>query len=224
MYGGWWQSVPSSARRYLLIDGCSVTEVDYHHLHPRLLYAYAGRRLDDDAYTIRGFETERSLVKMAFNTMINASTWPQAKGAIASALGGDAVGAQRLMHAVARHHAPIRRLFCSGLGLRLQRIDSDVAIAVVTEMTIKRHIACYPVHDSFIVPASQAKILIAVMDRCLEQGLATAASDGRSFRFRSKPSKKNDLHMEERAALMEADGSAKIGSDVLSAGGRCQWS
>lgn len=212
MYGGWWQSVPSSARRDLLIDGCPVAEVDYHHLHPRLLYAYAGHRLDGDAYTIKGCETERSLVKKALNTMVNASSWPEAKGAIASALGGDVAGAQRLMDAVARHHAPIRRLFCSGLGIRLQRIDSDVAIAVVTEMTIKHHIACYPVHDSFIVPRTERETLVAVMERCLEKGLATAASDGRSFRFGSKTSKKNNLHMKE--ALVEEVGLTRYGADL----------
>lgn len=200
LYGGWWQGVPSSERRHLLIDDGPVAEVDYHHLHPRLLYAYAGHRLHGDAYTIKGCETERSLVKKAFNTMINASSWAEARGAIASALGGDVVSAQRLMRTVARHHAQIRRLFCSGLGLRLQRIDSDIAIAVVTELTVRRGLPCYPVHDSFIVPASTRETLIAVMDNCLEEGLAIAASDGRQFRLESIDSSKNDLHMKGRAA------------------------
>lgn len=198
LYGGWWQGVPSSERRHLLIDGERVVEIDYHHLHPRMLYAHVGQRLDGDAYTITGCDIDRSLVKKAFNTMINAASWPEARGAIASSLDGDVSGAQRLMRAVSRYHAPVDRLFCSGLGLRLQRIDSDIAVSVVTEMAVRRGVPCYPVHDSFIVPVSERETLVAVMDRFLEAGLATAAADGVSYRFKSKTSKKNNLHMESK--------------------------
>lgn len=198
LYGGWWQSVPSRERMLLLIDGSPTIELDYHHLHPHLLYAYVGCNLDGDAYTVKGYEDQRRLVKVAFNVMINASSWAQAQGAIAGAMESDSEEARLLMHAVARHHAPIRRLICSGLGLRLQRIDSDIAIEVVREMAVRRKIGCFPVHDSFIVPASAQDELKTTMDKCLTAGLKAAAVDGARSKFKSYTYAQNDLHMEER--------------------------
>lgn len=197
LYGGWWQGVPSRERRHLLIDGGPTIELDFHHLHPHLLYAYVGRILRGDAYTIEGYEDRRPLMKIAFNVMINASSWPEAQGAIAAALEGDSEDARQLMHAVARHHAPIRRLICSGLGLRLQRIDSDVAIAVVKEMAVRCKIGCYPIHDSFIVPISARELLEAAMDEYLKAGFKAASTDGACSKLKSITYAQNDLHMEE---------------------------
>jgi hypothetical protein len=48
-YGPWWQNIEKAKRRGILIAGSQTVERDYRQLHPRLLYAMAGRVLDGDA-------------------------------------------------------------------------------------------------------------------------------------------------------------------------------
>jgi hypothetical protein len=70
--------------------------------------------------------------------------------------------AQRLMDAIIAKHAPISRMFFTGAGLALQRLDSDIAEGVMKEMR-QQGIVVLPVHDSFLAPASKAAELEAVM-------------------------------------------------------------
>ena len=53
-------------------------------------------------------------------------------------------------------------MFFTGAGLALQRLDSDIAEAVMGEMR-RRGIVVLPVHDSFLAPASKAAELEAIM-------------------------------------------------------------
>ena len=70
--------------------------------------------------------------------------------------------AQWLIDALIAKHAPIASLFFTGIGLRLQRLDSDISEGVMREMR-RRGIVVLPVHDSFLAPASKAAELEAVM-------------------------------------------------------------
>ena len=81
-YGGWWQIIPSSYRRKILINGKRTVELDFSSLHPSILYAKIGKELPTDAYDIslkpslakdeHRKLSYRKLVKKAFNAMINA--------------------------------------------------------------------------------------------------------------------------------------------------------
>jgi hypothetical protein len=71
------QNMPTRQRRELklIIDGTahSMVEIDYSNLHIRMAYSEAGERIPHgDQYTINGFD--RALVKVAVNTLLNAST------------------------------------------------------------------------------------------------------------------------------------------------------
>ena len=60
-------------------------------------------------------------------------------------------------------HAPIADAFASGAGLRLQRLDSDIALSIITRLR-KMGIAALPVHDSFIVPKEEEGVLRWLME------------------------------------------------------------
>ncbi len=59
---------------------------------------------------------------------------------------------------------PIAHFFCSDMGIRLQRTDSDICMKVIDDL-IGRGIPVLPIHDSFIVEKWHEEVLREVMER-----------------------------------------------------------
>ncbi len=120
-YGAWWQNITSDERRCISLNGGPCIELDYSQLHPRLLYAIAGKPLTGDAYTIEGWN--RPLVKEAMNTLINADDELSAMRSIAQSIGGKGAfdKAQKLTGQIRAKHPGIADSFGTGAGLRLMR-------------------------------------------------------------------------------------------------------
>lgn len=159
-YGGWWQSVPKEYRRHITINDKRTSEVDYSTLHPALLYAEVGQRLEGDAYSIGARAVPRSLIKTTFNKMLNATDRINPPDQFSEHQAG--LNWQQLQDAIVERHAPIRQYFKTGYGLKLQRLDSDLAQEVMLRF-IKRGYTCLPVHDSFIVHHAVADDLKDIM-------------------------------------------------------------
>ena len=66
----------------MLLNGAPVSEPDYSQLHATILYAQRGLKPPPDAYNIPGWD--RTKVKMAFQTIINARNTQAAIGAISN--------------------------------------------------------------------------------------------------------------------------------------------
>ncbi|WP_282129816.1 hypothetical protein [Roseobacter litoralis] len=165
-YGAWWMACPSRLRRYILINGKRTVEVDYKGMHAAMLYAKAGMPIPDDPYkrcvTKTGNDAERKLVKTTFNALLNVKsvvglkevedyeanltgrTWADFKQFIVSSF------------------PEFKQHFGSGVGLKLQRKDSDLAESVMLEFA-KMNYACLPVHDSFIVHHEMQDVLTDTM-------------------------------------------------------------
>jgi hypothetical protein len=159
-YGAWWQNIERDQRQTILINGSPTYERDYSQLHPRLLYALSGKTLDGDAYIIDGWE--RKVVKKALNTLINADNKTAALRSIAKGHGPGAYARMRsLIERIKERHCRIADAFGTGAGLRLMRIDSDVAESVQLKL-IRRGIISLPVHDSFLVEERQSGILAEI--------------------------------------------------------------
>jgi len=163
LYMGWWQSIPSRARKSIRIDGEPVVELDFAQLHPTMLYGeYAsGVPLKGDPYQVPGLP--RKVAKKLFNAMINArmklKQWPE--GVDGTSLEMKVSEAQRLV--LERHHS-IEAAFFTGAGLRLQRQDSDMMVAILLEL-VGQDIPALPVHDSVIVPERHKETVVEVMRR-----------------------------------------------------------
>src|SRR5262249_34089498 len=169
-YGGHWQNIPSKGGRdQITINGEQTVEVDYAALHVRLLYQEAGKRMVGDPYEIEG--RPRKQVKLALLIGINARTHRSAVRAVADALAGEPgihnrfEAAKGLLDAVRAKHPDIARAFGSDAGARLMRQDADLAERVKFEMLAATGIVPLSVHDSFIVPATQAGRLEEAMER-----------------------------------------------------------
>ena len=150
-YGGWWQNVPSEYRQFITINGHTTWEYDYSTLHPAMLYAELGLPLRDDAYEIEGIKPtkhNRKLIKTTFLKLINAQKDQRIEGPRKEALPKGWTW-DSLQKAIIKKHEPIKKHLRSGVGLKLQKRDAEIAKTVMTRM-MKRDIAVLPVHDSFI--------------------------------------------------------------------------
>ena len=86
--GNSYQNMPAAHRREItfIIEGSAypTVEIDYSSLHIQMAYAEVEEATLRDPYVIDGFD--RKLVKLAVNTLFNASTRKSAVGAIAEDL------------------------------------------------------------------------------------------------------------------------------------------
>lgn len=163
-YGGWWQGVPARARTGLLINGQPTIECDYAACQLRLMFGHLGlpdplegaiRHADPqfDLYGVAG--VERNVVKRAIMIMANSNNATEARASLAASLTPEEdtpsnwTEATRVMRAVKHHFPNLRQLWFSGIGLRMQRVDSDVCAAVQSTMR-RAGLPVLSIHDSFI--------------------------------------------------------------------------
>ncbi|EDP63806.1 hypothetical protein BAL199_14262 [alpha proteobacterium BAL199] len=154
LVGGWWQGVPREYRKFIYISDIPSIELDYASLHPTMLYHQRGLDVDGDPYAIDGLP--RDVAKKLFNALVNGrSHFSQDTRRMVTDTGmswDDAVSAVR------ERHPQISDSLGSGAGVRLQRIDSDIAEDVLLTM-LDQGITCLPIHDSFIVQFCHEKAL-----------------------------------------------------------------
>lgn len=177
-YGGWWENLPSEYRPYLTINGLATGEVDFSEFHPRILYLLSGQDvpngdLYDDGWrdpaspiydkNMEPYRSRRKLFKEVFNAILNdlEGTFRLSRDELACAkrLGLSLVKIRKILF---KKHPLLEMNARSGIGLRLQYIDSKIAEHVLLEL-MELKIPCLPVHDSFIVPRHQVAELIRAM-------------------------------------------------------------
>lgn len=184
LYGPFWQNLKKEHRARIRLNGHAVVEVDFASLHPRIAYAEAGMAMKGDPYTITAdivgeIETDnetnaasqrRDAIKRALNTAINAEDDAKAVAAIMDPRKGrppfTGKGAQAkteaLLKAILNAHPAISDKFCTGAGLRYQRIDSEILLAVIARLE-HEHLHGLPLHDAFLTPANEADLVAKIM-------------------------------------------------------------
>ncbi len=159
-YGGWWQGVPSAQRKHLTINWFPTAELDYSNMQIAMLYADAGLPLDGDAYAIEGIPaTHRKLIKRTVFKIINADG--QIRAPLRTQL-PEGWTWQQILEAVREKHRPISQHFGTGVGVRLQRRDADIAESVMLTMKAEGTLVL-PIHDSFVVEEGRQNRLRDVM-------------------------------------------------------------
>ena len=173
-YRGWWQSIPSKHRSHLRINGLKTIEVDYSAIHLRILYSLGGLEYpaDKDPYDI-GLnnwngknDSRRKIIKKCFNAMINdEDSVFRLKKKDEKALG---LSHDQFVAKIKCQHPKIYEQLERGIGLQLQKIDSDIAEKVMRYFVAKS-VPCLPVHDSFIVPAGYKWDLHSTLKRVFRE-------------------------------------------------------
>lgn len=173
LFGGWWMLESKASRQAITINGLPTIELDYANCHPRMLYHQRGHDGDGELYAIpeivayeaeKGLapDTYRDFVKWLFQVLLNG------KGRPASAKRPDAVAApedlpfRQVVGFLKAHHQPIADAFGTGVGLSLMRLESDIALEIVSTAMAEGW-TVLPVHDSFITTIDNRDRLKALM-------------------------------------------------------------
>lgn len=180
-YGAWWTSCQSRLRPYILINGKRTVEVDYSGLHAAMLYAQDGQPIPDDPYeqclTRVGNKAERKLVKQTFNALLNADSVNRIReiDGYSPEITGRSWNDFKLF--IVSKYPEFKEHFGSGVGLRLQRKDSDLAEEVMLRFAAMGY-ACLPVHDSFIVHHGLQDVLDQIMCEAFEAEFGVSGNVG----------------------------------------------
>lgn len=174
-YRASYQQLSKPDRSKLTIDGEAVVELDFCSMHPTMLYLRAGLEPPEDAYAKDGFE--RGILKLAFNVALNASSLASACRAVARSLreSGQAEPERTAHHyvdAMPELYPEFEGQLFTGVGLDLQRLDSDIAARVMARC-IDNGIAVLVMHDSFVVRRTHEAELREIMAAGLQAVLGT---------------------------------------------------
>jgi hypothetical protein len=145
------QSIKKEDRPHLKINGVSTVEIDYSELHPTMLYELEGMN-EPGAYIIDGYD--RDTVKIAFNILINRDATKHRSStevqSIANYTGLSKQEAEALRKLIYQKHRSISHRFNRGYGLKLQRLDSDIALTTMHHFT-GLNVPFIHIHDAVIV-------------------------------------------------------------------------
>ncbi len=193
-YGGWWQNIPNKDydwRKYIRINNKPTIEIDYSGLH--IVFLYAKKKIDywneinKDAYDLSDYgyvmnKKLRNFLKQLFLTILNSESFNQAKASIHNQInitkkndygwikkehpnkGAVDTWIKEIINDFVDYHKPIKRYLYSGVGIKLQYIDSLIAEKVINHFT-QLDIPVLCVHDSFII---QSKYGTGDGDKSLE--------------------------------------------------------
>lgn len=175
LYGGFWINVPGDLRKLITINGKPTVELDYSGCHIRMLYHLRGIDYQGDPYQLdelTACEAENGLplgyfresMKRLVQALINGN--PGGKPEQAKIKGFSFLPyfkRPQLRRMIEEKHAPIRDDFGNGEGLRLQRLDSDIALSIINRLR-EQGICALSVHDSFVVPEDAEAELRQLME------------------------------------------------------------
>lgn len=162
----------------LILDGEPTIEIDFSANHPYLIYAE--RRLMspwsfpenavEDPYDHEGFS--RAQIKKMFQVMNNSSSEAQAlRGYEDPETGKNNLRLEHtrpILEAVKEKHSEIVDYFFLEKGLELMRKEAEVARGIM-ERFLEVDKPILPIHDSFVVQASQAEFLKDAMYEALRE-------------------------------------------------------
>lgn len=211
-YGGWWQNVPKSYRKFITIDGKNTREYDYSSIHPVLLYAFSGQSwpADKDFYEAPHGPQLREAVKTAFLIMLNGKRHIQERQLPEFDSTTAGMTWKQFVSGIVETHAPIKHHLLTGIGVKLQRMDADIAEAVMLKFAGMNY-ACLPVHDSFITLASLGDELQVHMKDIVmqQQGVEVTVKPQPSHEY-SSVGHKVDMDISEQLAPEASEGKRQL--------------
>ncbi|MCB2013310.1 MAG: hypothetical protein KDE67_00280 [Sphingobium sp.] len=173
LFGGWWMHIPEELREAITINGEKTVEIDYSHCHPRMLYHQRDLNGEGELYIlpeITAYEAEtgvepgtyRPYVKWLMQVLINGKRRPAAVMPPSKIATPPDLSIHQVVDFIKARHEPIADTFGTGAGLGLMRLESDIALEIIsTAMT--EGWTVLSVHDSFITTIDNQDRLKSLM-------------------------------------------------------------
>ncbi len=180
-YGPWWQNLSQEHRQNIYINGQPTLEADYAGLHIIMLYSFKGILYEGDPYHLDqdfglGEDLQRKVCKKVILFAINAESEEKALQALRAEVTfpegfkDHSNFLKSILAAMKKKHQAIAGSLCSGVGIKLQFIDSQIIERVIEQFT-KRKIPVLTVHDSCIIASKYAEELSKMMEDVLTEQL-----------------------------------------------------
>jgi hypothetical protein len=171
--GGWWMNLLKELRPAITINGQPTVELDYSECHPRMLYHERGLDGPEHHYElpeIAAYETANGLkpgtyrpcIKHSMQVLINSKGRPNKAELPDDLVFPPGYPLDEILRLLEIKHQPIADTFKTGAGMRLMRIESDMALKIVSTAANEGWTAL-PIHDSFIAPEDRRDRLMALM-------------------------------------------------------------
>ncbi len=174
LYGGFWQYLTKHQRaKGLSINGRAIISLDYGQIAPRILYAMAGMVPDfEDAYAIPGLGPEwRKAIKKVTSSMLFVGQDPRKLAEdIRGAWPNQQVRLKDLVERIKSFHRPVSHLFCTKIGFKVFRMESNIMVAVLLKLK-SQGIIGLPVHDCVIVEEQHEAIAREAMQEAFRNHL-----------------------------------------------------
>ena len=176
LYGGWWINCPKDLRPHVTINGRPTVELDYSGCMIRMLYHERGIDYRADPYELEAMDAcerenglpsdyFREAVKQMAQALINGEEGKRNEQIQLEP--GQTFKPyftrKEVMGVLRAKHEAIADAFETGAGVRLQRIESDIALKIVSNL-MAAGVTALPIHDSFIVVVDEKETLQNEMD------------------------------------------------------------
>lgn len=166
-YGGFWQRLGSEHRQKILINNIPTLEIDLSGLH--VILAYAEKQIDywsmtlEDPYTlpvhgVNDTKVAREIIKLFFLMVFNAPTEKLAFRAFRNEWNYNLFRYRftdemllKVLQDIREKHPAISDLICSGAGVKLQYIDSQVIEYIIKDF-VANDTPILTLNDSVVVP------------------------------------------------------------------------
>lgn len=173
LFGGWWMHVPEELRRAITINGKQTVELDYSHCHPRMLYHERGLDGDGELYALPEIDeyeaasrvkpgTYRPCIKWLVQILLNGRGRPEAVPRPDWLSFPPEIPTTQIVGFIRAKHEAIADAFQTGAGLRLMRVESDIAFEIISTAMAEGW-TVLSIHDSFITTTDKRDRLKAMM-------------------------------------------------------------
>lgn len=174
LFGGWWQNLERSLRRFIRIEGEPVVDLDYASMFPRLAYLAAGHTPPDgDLYAIEGLRSYRNGVKRALNTLLFADGRRSRLPTEVKADLPQEWTLRRVRAALLEKHPALSSVIERGLGLTLMFQESKVLVSLLLKLLDSGTVAL-PMHDGVMVARSRADATRVAMEDAAREVLGVS--------------------------------------------------
>lgn len=173
LYGPWWMSEPEETRKAMTINKQQTEEIDYAECHARMLYHIEGIDNKEPLYAVpevTAYERQKGLkegtfrpcIKWLFQVLINCKGQPDKAEMSDNVVIPAGFTIKQLVGFIEAKHQPIAHKFKTGAGLDLMRIESDIALGIITT-AMREGWVVLSIHDSFITTVDKQDRLKELM-------------------------------------------------------------